>query len=69
METIAAMFDTIQEEAAHSCNQSPVVLIPYANTLRIQHRLATVCPSHPRLIIFRILVCSVPGLDTISLRS
>mgnify|MGYP003321783975 FL=1 len=45
MVTIAAMFDTIQEEAAHSCNQSPVVLIPYANTLRIQHRLATVCLS------------------------
>ena len=56
METIPAMFEIIQEEAAHSCSQSPVVVIPYANTLTIQHRLATVCPIQPTLIIFLIRV-------------
>ena len=50
MEKIVAIFDIIQDEAANNCNHSPVVLMPYANTLRIQHRLATVCPSQPTLM-------------------
>ena len=61
MEKIVAIFDIIQDEAANNCNQSPVVLMPYENTLRIQHRLARVCPSQLILMILAIRVLT--GID------
>ena len=45
-----------QDDAAASCNQSPVaqrlVSLSYTNTLIIQHELAIVCPSQSTRVIF-----------------
>ena len=41
MANIEEILDNIQDEAASNCNQSPVEVIPYENTLIIQHKLAT----------------------------
>lgn len=41
------MFAVSHELAAASCSQSPVDSIPYAKTLPIQHKLATVWATRP----------------------
>ena len=66
IEKIVAIFDIIQDDAANNCIQSPVVLMPYANTLSIQHRLAVVCPSHPTVMTLLIRLCCVPDDNSIS---
>ena len=56
IDIIVAIFDTIHDDAANNCNQSPVEPMPYVKTLTIQNRLANVCPNHSKLRIFSILV-------------
>ena len=46
--TSDATFATIHDEAAANCNTSATDSMPYKKTLTIQHRLATVWPSHSR---------------------
>ena len=46
--TSDATFATNHDEAATNCNTSAASPMPYKKTLTIQHRLATVWPSHSR---------------------
>ena len=43
-----ATFATNHDVAAANCNTSAADSMPYKKTLTIQHRLATVWPSHSR---------------------